>query len=317
MQSIFNSGPVAVTGALGLLGANLVANIAGRGFRTSAIDREGFPDWPRVESVSCDLSDVRRSTELLEKLQPSCIVHCAALTNVDWCESHPEGTWDINVEMSRHLAATAGRIGASFVYISSDSVFDGTSGGYTETDPTGPVNVYARSKLAGEIAVRDALGESLVLRTNIYGWNMQSKFSLAEWILNQMESRSRFPGFQDVVFCPLLVNDLGDCILEMLERRLTGLYHLTASDACSKYEFAVRLAEVFGLDASLVQPSTVGDCVLQAARPKNTSLNTGRTARALGRPTPTVAAGLQRFKALRETGYVAHLKGALQGAQNA
>src|ERR1017187_6690703 len=89
MQSIFNSGPVAVTGALGLLGANLVANIAGRGFRTSAIDREGFPDWPRVESVSCDLSDVRPSTELIEKLQPSCIVHCAALTNVDWCESHP------------------------------------------------------------------------------------------------------------------------------------------------------------------------------------------------------------------------------------
>ena len=317
MQPNFSSGPIAVTGARGLLGANLVADIAGRGVRMVAIGRAGFPDWPLVLSVACDLSDARRSAEVLEELRPSCIIHCAALTDLDWCESHPETTWEINVEMSRHLAVTAGRIGASFVYISTDSVFDGTKGGYTETDSLGPVNVYARSKLAGEIAVRDVLPDSLMVRTSIYGWNLQPKLSLAEWILSKLESASSFPGFQDVTFCPILVNDLGDSIIEMLQRELTGVYHVTAADACNKYDFAVEVASVFGLDATLVQRSVVESVAFKAERPKNTSLDTARISQALGHPMPSIVEGLRRFKALRDGGYVARLKDAMDGVRNA
>ena len=210
--------------------------------------------------------------------------------------------------MSSALATVAAHFGSQFVYISSDSVFDGTRGGYAEEDDVAPVNAYARSKLEGEIAVRSASPDSLVVRTNIYGWNMQPKASLAEWILSRLEAGSEVPGFQDVVFCPILVNDLGEVILEMLGRRLTGLFHVAGSEACSKYEFALRLAGMFGLDRGLVRPTSVEHSALRAPRPKNTSLCTARVGRALDRPMPSLDAGLERFKALRDSGFVAHLK---------
>jgi dTDP-4-dehydrorhamnose reductase len=209
----------------------------------------------------------------------------------------------VNVEMSGRLAALAAQTGAQFVYISSDSVFDGVRGSYAEEDQVKPVNAYARSKLDGETAVR-----ALVVRTNIYGWNMQPKTGLAEWILSQLESGSEVPGFQDVIFCPILVNDLGDAILEMLERKLSGLYHVAGSEPCSKYEFALHLAGTFGLDKALVRPSSIEQSTLQAPRPKNTSLRTARIHRALGRAMPSLDAGLLRFKALRDSGFVARLR---------
>ena len=137
---------------------------------------------------------------------------------------------------------------------------------------------------------------------------MQPKTSLAEWILSRLEGGAEVPGFQDVAFCPILVNDLGDVILEMLERRLTGLFHVAGSEACSKYDFALHLAGTFGLDRALVQPTSIEHSHLRAPRPKNTSLCTDRIGRALGRPMPSLDAGLKRFKASRDSGFVAQLK---------
>jgi dTDP-4-dehydrorhamnose reductase len=139
-------------------------------------------------------------------MRPAWIVHCAAATNVDWCESHPVECMRVNAEAAGALARAARSIGARLVYISTDSVFDGVSGGYRETDPVSPVNHYARSKASGESAVLDEIPDALVLRTNIYGWNLQSKHSLAEWALARLEGGEVVPGFRDVSFSPLLVN---------------------------------------------------------------------------------------------------------------
>jgi dTDP-4-dehydrorhamnose reductase len=316
MTTAFHRGPIAVTGALGLLGANLVVENATRGCRTLALARKEFPDWPLVQSACCDLRDVGRLSAILEQEQPASIVHCAALTNVDWCESNPEAAKELHVDVSRELAAIARQIGAKFVYISTDSVFDGETGGYFETDPTNPLNVYARTKLAGEVAVVEAYPDSLLIRTNLYGWNLQLKNSLAEWVLGKLESSTSFPGFQDVIFNPLLVNDLADLILEMLAGDFTGLYHVAASDACSKFEFAVRLASVFGLNGNLIQPASSADIHFKARRPGNTSLDTSRFVKALGRRTPTVLEGLQRFQGLRASGFVGRLKDAYNGVSH-
>jgi len=299
---------ILVTGAGGLLGANLVADFGGRGLDVVAVDRACLPKLEGVRPIRCDLTSVEETALLFSRLHPSSVIHCAALTDVDRCETDPQQTWRINVEMSGRLAALAGEAGSQFVYISSDSVFNGTRGDYAEEDDVAPVNVYARSKLEGEIAVQNALPNSLVVRTNIYGWNMQLKLSLAEWVLSRLESDSDVPGFQDVVFCPILVNDLGDVILEMLGRRLTGLFHVVGSEACSKYEFASCLAGTFGCNQALVRPTSIEDSALRASRPKTTSLSTSKVRCALGRSMPTLDAGLKRFKALRDNGFVARLK---------
>jgi len=308
---------ILITGAGGLLGGNLAVDFCSRGLDVIAVDRDCLPRIDGMRALRCDLTDSEHVERLFMEWRPDCVIHCAALTEVDRCEAESGQAWRINAEMSGDLATLAARVGSQFVYLSSDSVFEGTRGNYAENDRVAPVNAYARSKLDGERAVRQSLPSALVVRTNIYGWNMQPKASLAEWILDRLESDSEVPGFQDVVFCPTLVNDLGDVILEMLERRLTGTFHVAGSEACSKYEFALHLAGMFGLNRALVLPASVEDSALRAQRPKNTSLCTDRIGRVLGGPMPSLDDGLRRFKALRDGGFLAQLKQAGMEEANA
>ena len=219
----------------------------------------------------------------------------------------PGQAYKFNSEASRNLAAAAKDIGSGIVYISTDSVFDGNSRSSAERDRPNPTNVYAASKLAGETAVQEEAESSLVLRTNIYGWNVQEKQSLAEWVIDKLEAGQTVPGFADVVFSPILANDLSEVILDMIALRLRGVY-LGGSEACSKYEFARHVAEVFGFDTALVHPTEVAGSGLGAPRPLNTSLNTDKVSRALNRPMPNTKSGIHRFKELRDTGYVENLR---------
>src|SRR5206468_3889008 len=108
-----------------------------------------------------------------------------------------------------------------------DSVFDGRRGKYSETDQPAPLNVYARSKWQAEQKVAERYPAAVIARVNIYGWNAQEKLSLAEWFLRRFAEAEYVPGFTDVIFCPILVNDLASVLLQMLERGLNGLYHVT------------------------------------------------------------------------------------------
>ena len=299
---------ILITGAIGLLGANLVADYSARGLPVLAVARKAIPEAHGGRWQSCDLtvdSDVRA---LMDRWRPTSIIHCAAMTNVDQCECERELAWATNAEMPGKLAALASEYGARFVYISTDSVFDGRRGNYSESDAVGPLNVYAASKLGGEQAVLSALPGAAIVRTNIYGWNMQQKSSLAEWVLGQLESGAAISGFEDVIFCPLLVNDLGDAIAQMLEKELSGIYHVTGSEAINKFEFARRIAVLFGYKTSGIRATSIEQSVLKAPRSKNTSLDTGKIGGALGRRMPDVNEGLARFRQLRESGYVAALK---------
>jgi len=258
--------------------------------------------------IQADLTDSRITDDLLRTLLPDWVIHCAALMNVDRCEEFPLDAYRVNVEMTRNLARISYQIGAGLVYISTDSVFGGERGNYSEEDVPAPVNMYAKSKLEGEKAVQDELERHLIVRTNIYGWNMQKKQSLAEWILGRLEAGQQVPGFCDVVFTPILVNDLCEIILDMLERQLTGWYNVAGSQPCSKYQFALLLGDVFNQERRLVQSVSIEDSFLKAPRPKNTSLRTGKVSRALGRAMPDVKSGLLHFKWLRDSGFVTKLK---------
>ena len=257
-------------------------------------------EFPGGTAVHIDLRNGPLVEKLIREYHPDWIVHCAALTNVDWCETHRDETWKLNVEATRQIASIARDFGVGLVYISSDSIFDGRSGGYAEESLPAPLNVYAESKLAGEKAVLDELDCSLIVRTNIYGWNAIHKESLAEWILHRLEAGQSVPGFQDILFTPILVSDVSEIILDMMKLELKGVYHVAGSQVCSKYEFAVQLAATFGLNRELIQPAIAADSKeLIAMRPGNTSLRTDKITAALGRGMPDIEAGLTRFKALR------------------
>jgi len=269
---------------------------------------------PGAQMFAIDLTARQAVDKIVAKVHPRSIIHCAAATNVDWCEDHSQEAERINVDATASLAEAALKLAAHFVYVSTDAVFDGKRGNYSETDEPSPLNVYAKSKLRGEQEVLRRCPSALIVRVNIYGWNAENKQSLAEWILHQLALNKTVPGFTDMYFAPLLANDLAEVLLTMLDCGLNGIYHVVGSERLSKYEFARRVAATFGIDPSGVAPTRVAEAKLRAPRAPDLSLSTGKIRDALGHPMPDVESGLRRFRALRERGYQQQLKSYLLGA---
>jgi dTDP-4-dehydrorhamnose reductase len=297
-----------VTGASGLLGANLVAALTDRGAKVTAVSCRHGGEVSGVRLLGVDLTDRQAAVEMIEAHRPAWVLHCAAATDVDWCEENPTEAYRVNVEMSRNVAQAAAGIGATVVYISTDSVFDGKRGSYTEDDQPSPVNVYALSKLVGEEAVLKEDASNLIVRTNIYGWNFQNKKSLAEWMLDRLATGETLPAFRDVIFTPMLVNDVSGLLVSLIERKARGVYNVAGGEECSKLEFALRLADLFELDKKLIHPVSISDAALKAPRPRNTSLKVDKAARFLGRSLPDINSGLRHFKELWDSGFVGQLR---------
>jgi dTDP-4-dehydrorhamnose reductase len=264
-----------------------------------------------VDIVGGDLSRPGEAARIIGMSKPDWVVHCAAATNVDDCEHDPETAFRLNRDMAYLVAEAAHAGGARFVHISTDAVFDGKRGDYTERDAPNPINVYGRSKLEGEQAVLDANPDALVIRTNLYGWSAQPKKSLAEWFLANLESGNSCYGFADISITPILATDLAGLILQMLEKDLHGHYHVAGGECINKYEFGVKLARTFDLDPDLIQRAGVEKAGLAAPRPNRLCLSGEKIEQTLGINLPGLEHGLGRLKSQRETNYPDQLKAVL------
>lgn len=308
---------ILVTGASGLLGLNLALE-ASHGDAPHAAAQAGHTVFGAVNRhslitrsftvIETDLLASGELERLLDRVQPDWIINCAALAIVDACEADPDLAEQLNVKLPKKLATYVGRGGARLVHVSTDAVFDGQRGNYTEEDCPNPLSVYARTKLAGEQAVLEASPEAIVARVNLYGWSMSGTRSLAEWFYNNLAARKPMSGFTDVYFCPLLVNDLAHVLLDMLANQLSGLYHVVSSQGTNKYDFGVAIARQFGLDESLILPASVNDAGLKAARSPLLTLRCDKLARDLGKVSPTWAEGMPRFYDLFRSGYARELR---------
>lgn len=299
-----------VTGVSGLLGVNLAWLAAGR-FHVTGVMRGEHAAPTRgatpFDLILADLTQPGQVERVLESSQPDVIVHCAALTNVDRCELVPEEAERVNTWVPARLAKAARQNGVRLLHISTDAVFDGKLGGYTEEDQPKAINVYASTKLAAEQAVAESCPDALIARVNFFGWSWSGTRSLAEFFFNNLLAGIPVKGFSDIYFCPLLANGMIEILLEMLERDLNGIYHVVSADSQSKYMFGRMLASKFGFDEELVSPISYTTADLKAPRSPNLSLCADKVARALGRKLPTQEEALQHFVALYRQGYPQNL----------
>ncbi len=294
---------VAITGASGVLGMALALEARTRGYEVVALYRSTPIAIPGVSCRRVDLLDEAQTLALLEEIRPDHILHAAAEVRVDWCEDHPEEAVRVNVETSIILATYAARVKARLLYVSTDSVFDGTGSNYSESDPPSPVNVYSTSKLRGEVETLALNPGSIVARTNFYGWTGHHKTGLVDWILQQLQTNTELPGFTDAIFSPLLVNDAANALLDLVAFDVSGIFNVVGSESISKFEFARRVATTFGYDPRLVRAAKVSEARMKAPRPLNTSLDIAKLTSLLGREMPDVATGLRHFAELRAGGY--------------
>lgn len=291
-----------VTGASGLLGLNLALEASHEHEVFGSVNRNLLRNAP-FTVIQSDLTQPGSLDDLLEESQPDWVINCAALANLEACETRPELAEKLNIELPKKLAQHVAKGGARLVHISTDAVFGGERGGYTETDQPHPLSTYARTKLLGEKAVTAEDPQAVIARVNLFGWSLGGKRSLAEWFLNNLSSSQPVSGFTDVYFCPLLANELGALLLDMLDHGLRGLYHVVSRDCASKYDFGTRLAKLFGYDASLIKPVSIADSNLTAQRSRRLTLIADKLQDDLGRPSPDIDSCLQRFHQQYMDGY--------------
>ncbi|MFN2150934.1 MAG: SDR family oxidoreductase [Anaerolineales bacterium] len=293
---------ILITGASGLLGLNTALEAADRHMvfgqvNSNAIQSDAFT------VLQADLLEPGAIERLLDQTQPDWVIHCAALAILEACENDPELARELNTEVPRKLAEQCRQGGARFLHVSTDAVFDGQTGGYTEQDLPNPLGIYAQTKYQAELAVAEADSEALIARVNLFGWSLKGRRSLAEFFFNNLSAGNPVMGFTDVYFCPLLVNDIAHIFFQMLEKELTGLYHVLSSECLTKYDFGLRIAHRFGLDSELIAPKSVLDSSLTAARSPNLTLKVDKLIHALGIIPPTVSTGIERFYNLYQQGY--------------
>lgn len=299
---------ILITGGSGLLGGNL-AKIACERFETHAA-YYGHPiKIKNCNTFSLDIKNPDAARQMVTKINPELIVHTAALTNVDYCEDHQKDAWDLNVEGTRNMAKAAGEVDAKFIYISTDSVFDGKKGMYTEEDTPNPLNYYAKTKLEGEKLLSQFDLNFTIIRTCIYGWNTQEKFSLAEWVINELQNKKKVAMFKDIFFAPILVNNLSEAIFEVAKLDLRGVLNVAGVERCNKFQFGRKIADVFDMDNTYITPISIEDFTgFKAPRPRDPSLDVSKAKKKLHTKLLDVEGGLILMRDLLQKGYVKELK---------
>lgn len=285
-----------VTGASGLLGINLALLAHARGYEVIGWTNQHTLRNAPFATESVDLLQYDQIAGKLDALKPGLIINCAAIANVDVAAQDPKLAHEVNGLVPGLLAIEAARIGAKFVHISTDAVFDGIRGDYTETDMPNPHNVYAFTKLEGERAVYKANPDAIIARVVFYGWSLSGTRSLSEFFYNHLMAEQPVKGFTDMFFTPLYAGHLAEILLRMAAKDLKGAWHVFGAAALSKYAFGVSLAREFGFDETLVSPVSTPEGDESVRRSLRLTMKTDKLAEALGEDLPTIGEGLAALR---------------------
>ncbi len=285
-----------ITGIAGLLGNNIVKKLVNR-CEITGVDILDL-NIPNVSYEKFSLYETDMLRRHLNEVKPDALIHTAAAVNVDECEENIEWARKLNEEVTGNITKICQDLGIKLVYISSDAVFDGKDEKlYTEVDPVNPLNVYARTKLGGEKHVLTC-ERNLVFRTNIYGQNIQDKKSFGEWIVSSLEEGKTLNMFEDIDFSPILVSDLAEIIYKALEADLCGLYHVCATGCISKYEFGIKLKEIFDLHTGTINKTQSELMHFKAERSKHMGMSNEKIKKELGIKIRTPEESIREFKRL-------------------
>ena len=276
---------VLITGSSGMLGTTLVDKWQDK-FHVYTTDKESFKNNPANKFLAFDLLNSSYG-ELLKWARPDVIVHCAAITNVDYCEEHPEQAMAVNSEsVNTFLQSNAL---ARLIFISSDAVFPDGRYLALEKNKTGPENVYGMSKELGERYIQNAGDPHAAIRTTIVGKNINPSYQgFVEWIVQSVSSGREITLFDDVLFTPITTWHLGEELEWIVENDAAGIIHIAGKDIVSKYDFGRKICKGLGLDTSLIHKGSIDNVTFRAKRSKNQTMNSSHYQRLSGRTLPTM-----------------------------
>lgn len=233
------------------------------------------------EGLVVDITERERTLESIVATTPSVVVHTAAETDVDRCETERDLARRINVEGTANIADACVRVGAKLILVSTDYVFDGNKGNYAETDEPNPISFYGLTKLEAERIATSTSPNSLIVRTSVlYGWH-PTKLNFATWVLKGLREHQILRVVNDHINSPTLADNLAVAIRKVIKNDSQGILHIAGSERISRFDFTRRIARQFDLDESLLVPVEMKDLSWIARRPRDSSLNVGKAEKEL------------------------------------
>jgi len=300
-----------VIGGSGLLGFK-VAQLAMEEFEIFATYNFRPVELDGCDSFKLDKTDRNGTLALLKKIRPDVVIDTAALHNVDYCETHQEEAWKVNVDGTRNVADACRDVKAKMVFISTDYVFDGKKGIYKEGDTPHPLHYYAKTKVEGENVVKSAgINYAIARPSVIYGWNPSELAGLRSssgksvnfviWVIDKLKRKEEISIVTDQYSSPTLADNLAEVLLVLSKSEKQGIYHTAGKTCLSRFNFAKKIAEVFDLDGKLVKPVTSDKFKQIAERPKRCCLNVSKAEKELDVRFLSVEEGLTLMKEQWET----------------
>lgn len=280
---------VLVTGATGLLGSTLVPWLLKRSHYVTQLG------YTHVTQLNADLANYEQTARALNQARPEIIINLAALTNVDRCETHPHEAYLLNVKPVQNLCAWMQTTSqpCHLIQISSDQVYDG-EGPHGEEELT-IRNHYAMSKLAGEFVAGTV--DSTILRINFVGRSLcEGRASLTDWLYGALRGTAPINVFNDVMFSPLAISTLCDCIERAIVEKPIGVFNLGSRDGMSKADFAFAFANAIGLPDNNLLPCNASDAhSLAARRPSDMRMRCERFESRMGIKLPRLIDEIQKL----------------------
>jgi dTDP-4-dehydrorhamnose reductase len=287
---------VLITGASGLLGSKLAELTTASGHTVYSLYHSHPCKYGKPQRV--DITDSTAVRKVFADTTPDVVFHTASITDVDLCETNPELAMKVNGEATSLISKTCQEAGSYLTYVSTDYVFDGLLGKYSEEDKPAPINTYGKSKLFGEKEMARHCSRGCIARTSVvYGWGRLHRANFATWLHENLTANHKISVATDQYASPTLNTNLAGMLIEVAELGVHGILHVAGSTRISRYEFAITLAKHFGLDENLLTPVKADVTKWIAKRPYDSSLNVSKAQEMLANKPATLDKALDEFAA--------------------
>ncbi len=278
---------ILITGANGFLGYYLVEQLLAKNFSVTATGkgecRLPFTHNMNFQWLSMDFTDPFSIHDVFENIRPDVVIHAGAMSKPDECETNQMLAYLVNVEGTVQLLINSADIKSFFVFISTDFVFDGKKGMYNENDIPNPVNYYGRTKLEAEEAVKEYEFDWAIARTVlVYGKNHSGNSNILMIVKEKLEKGEEYNVVDDQVRTPTYVEDLARGIIAIIEKKATGVFHLSGKDILTPYQMAIKTAQHLKLDSSVINKVTASTFSQPAKRPVKTGFVIDKAREELG-----------------------------------
>ena len=275
-----------VTGSAGLIGSQVTKDLTLENHEVYSCYYNNKPICGNP--LQLDLINQDKIIKTIQEIKPDSIIHLAAMTNVDQCETQPELAHLINVKSTEILAKQAAKLDTFFVYVSTDYVFDGKRGKYSEDDSTNPLGYYGKSKLKAEEALNELASSWCIARTSTPFGIHSNKKSFPIWIKESLEAKKEIPVLIDQFTSPTYVPNLSKMLIEIVKRQILGVIHTAGASRISRYELAILMSEKLHLDKELLKPIQTSDMTWNVQRPKDSSLDVSKATEILNEKPQTI-----------------------------